>query len=247
MKGGKISISTVDGRKKYQVIPNPSYADWEAVSCVLKVTKDRCILHVQYEKGSPPVKEWTSSDVLGIDRGITNIIATSDNKLVNSKHLRNVKGKYRHVRSELQSKGTRSASRRYRAISGKERRFVRDVNHCISKTLVESDHGVFALEDLKGIRKGRKNKATRKKIGSWSFNQLQEFIEYKAEAVGKQAVYVDPKFTSQQCSHCGHTAKKNRQGSSFLCTNCGFSLNADLNASRNIARLGIARLCRAGS
>ena len=50
--------------------------------------------------------------------------------------------KYNHVRSELQEKGTRSAKRRLKAISGREKRFVQDQNHCISKKLANIDEDV---------------------------------------------------------------------------------------------------------
>ncbi|MGB9815948.1 MAG: zinc ribbon domain-containing protein, partial [Thermoplasmata archaeon] len=65
-------------------------------------------------------------------------------------------------------------------------------------------------------------------------SELQKFIEYKAEDAGKIVVYVNPKHTSQRCSRCGYTDKNNRHGSVFRCRNCGFELNADLNASSNI-------------
>jgi transposase len=50
-------------------------------------------------------------------------------------------------------------------------------------------------------------------------------------------IYVNPKHTSQRCSRCGYIDKDNRHGSVFRCRNCGFELNVDLNASRNIGAL----------
>jgi len=242
VRGGKISISTIEGRKKYTIVPAPGYEKWLCRSATLNVHKKRVFLHCEYQIDAPPVKVWTEEDLLGIDRGIKNIVACSDNTIINSKQLRNTKGKYQHAKAELQSKGTRSAKRRFIAISGRERRFVTDVNHCISKLLIGSDFGVFVLEDLTNIRKnsvkGKMGKRSRKMIGGWVFRQLQMFLEYKAEALGKLVIYVDPKYTSQKCSHCGHTEKNNRKGHSFRCVKCDHSLNADLNASRNIAELG---------
>ena len=241
---GTISMATVEGRKQYNIKPAPGYEDWSCNSATLKLSKGKIFIHCQYQKEAPPVKEWKDSDVLGVDRGIKNIIACSDNTMISSKKLRNVKGRYQHIKKGLQSKGTRSAKRRYNAISGREKRFVKDVNHCISKQLIGSKFGVFALEDLKNIKKnsvkGKLGKTVRKMIGGWSFRQFQTFLEYKAEAAGKTVIYVNPKHTSQGCSYCGHTEKGNRKGHSFKCMKCSFSLNADLNASRNIAGLGIS-------
>jgi len=69
---------------------------------------------------------------------------------------------------------------------------------------------------------------------SWAFRQLQNFIEYKALEQGIAVVYVDPHYTSQTCSRCGHINKNNRNGLKFACKTCGYELNADLNAARNI-------------
>jgi len=117
---------------------------------------------------------------------------------------------------------------------------VRDINHTISKNIVSLPYDVFALEALNPayMKQNGQYKAIRKNLGSWSPAELQRFIEYKAEDLGKEVIYVDPKFTSQKCSKCGYVNKENRHGSLFKCKNCGFELNADLNASRNIEVLG---------
>lgn len=61
---------------------------------------------------------------------------------------------------------------------------------------------------------------------------MQNFIQYKFEMIGVEVVKVKPNYTSQICSNCGELGS--RKGSSFVC-HCGFSLNSDLNASRNLA------------
>jgi transposase len=76
--------------------------------------------------------------VLGIDRGIKNIAVLSNNMFFNSRHLREVKGRYQYLKRRLQHLGTRSAHRKLRKLSGRERRFVRDVNHVISKKIAET-------------------------------------------------------------------------------------------------------------
>jgi len=79
-----------------------------------------------------------------------------------------------------------------------------------------------------------------RKLNNWSFYELEQFIRYKAENLGKQVILVDARYTSQKCSVCGHVYKGNRNGSQFKCRSCGFELHADLNASRNIAQAGIS-------
>ena len=98
---------------------------------------------------------------------------------------------------------------------------------------------VIVLENLKGIRSTTKQrgKRQRRRHHGWSYDQLKSFLEYKAEAAGCRVETVDPRKTSQRCSKCGYTARSNRKNQSlFVCGACGFSLNADLNAARNIGQ-----------
>jgi IS605 OrfB family transposase len=100
----------------------------------------------------------------------------------------------------------------------------------------------IALEDLQGIRdRVRLRKPQRVTLHAWSFHQLGNFIAYKARRAGIAVVHVDPAYTSQECSACGHTGRANRPGQeTFLCTSCGFAEHADVNAARNIAARGVA-------
>lgn len=76
---------------------------------------------------------------------------------------------------------------------------------------------------------------------SWAFAQLGAYLAYKANRAGIAFLQVDPAYTSQQCSTCGHTAKANRPKQAvFICRSCGASLNPDHNAAINIARKGNA-------
>ena len=81
-------------------------------------------------------------------------------------------------------------------------------------------------------------------MGSWSYGQLLTILKYKAASLGKIVVDVNPRHTSQKCSKCGYIDKQNRKALQFKCKQCGFELNADLNAARNIAQLGMSELSR---
>jgi putative transposase len=190
-------------------------------------------------------------DFLGVDLGIITLAATSDGEFLNSStgpkhaHVNEVRARYTRFRAKLQKKDTKSSKRLLKKRSGKERRFVRDVNHCLSKAIVQTAKGTsrgIALEDLKNIReriraKGTATKRHRRVLHSWSFAQLRAFIDYKARMAGIPVVFVDPAYTSQTCSRCGHCEKANRKSqATFLCVSCGFSAHADLNAAKNIRR-----------
>jgi len=245
---GIATIATTGGRVKAAFhVPDSylPYLGWTVKGSTLSYRRDTkdFYLHVSIEAANPAVV--SDIKVLGIDRGIKNIAVCSDNKFFNGKAVKNVRGEYAKLRAELQSKGTRSAKRKLKEMSGRERRFVTDVNHCIAKSIVNTGYTVFALEDLGKIRvQKRKGKELDRKLNNWSFYQLERFIGYKAEALGKRVILIDARYTSQKCSVCGHVYKGNRNGSDFLCHNCGFHLHADLNASRNIAQAGISCLGR---
>jgi putative transposase len=117
-------------------------------------------------------------------------------------------------------------------IKNRESRIVRDLNHKVSRKIVnfarENNAGIV-LEDLKGIRETKKQaKSFKYSLHSWSFSQLDSFIEYKAKLLGILVVKIDPRYTSQQCSRCGLLGE--RKGKSFKCS-CGHVEDADVNAS----------------
>ena len=98
--------------------------------------------------------------------------------------------------------------------------------------------------------RGKKNKTVenKRRLHSWSFAQLYSFLEYKAEARGIEVVKVDPRHTSQTCSRCGYQHRSNRRSQSlFLCRQCGYQLNADYNAAKNIREKYIASLASLGT
>lgn len=248
LESGYVTIATSRGRIKATFhLPEyyQKFAEWHIKCSTLSFRRDdkTFYLHCQVEGRTPePVDE---QKVLGIDRGIVNVAVCSDNSFYNSKRVKTVRAKYAYLRKELQSKGTRSTKRKLRELSGRERRFMTDVNHCISKQIVQSDYTVFTLEDLSKIRvQKRRGTDFNRKLNNWSFYELEQFLRYKAEDLGKSVVLVDARYTSQKCSACGHVYKGNRNGSQFLCRNCGFELHADLNASRNIAQAGISGMSR---
>jgi IS605 OrfB family transposase len=102
-------------------------------------------------------------------------------------------------------------------------------------TVLFTGRGI-ALEELKGIRdRIRFRKPQRNRMGSWGFDQLRQFIAYKAESAGVLLKIVDPKYTSQMCSQCEHVERGNRSSRSrFCCKQCGHQAHADCNAARNI-------------
>ena len=191
----------------------------------------------------PDVLPVEPGNAMGVDLGENVLAATSTGKLFGGGVLRASRDQFLAHRQRLQSKGSQSAKQRLRNISGREKRHVKHVNHCVAKEIVKEAQNngcsTIFMEDLKNIRERiRAGKKNRSRLHRWAFDQLREFVEYKAQSEGIQIVYVCPAYTSKICSHCeslGHRSKHR-----FFCSNCGSLQHSDLNASRNILRLGLS-------
>lgn len=175
---------------------------------------------------------------LGIDLGINTLAAISSGQLFGGGKIRHERDKFLAKRRKLQSNGSQSAKQLLKKISGKEARRMKQINHEVSKAIVQEaikyNAGVIAMEDLKNIRKRIKGGLRmRSQMNRWAFNQLQMTIQYKAEAHGIRVMYVNPAYSSQICSQCDQLGI--RQGHTFKCS-CGNQQHADLNASRTICR-----------
>jgi putative transposase len=195
-------------------------------------------LSVTIDLPTPP--ETHPADALGVDLGIVEIATDSDGHSYSGQAVKSVRRRVKRIRRLLQAKGTKSARRHLKQIRRRQSRFVRNSNHVISKQLVAraaSTGRALSLEDLKGIRE-RSNgfsRETRWLLGNWAFDQLAQFVRYKAEAAGVPMILVDPQNTSRTCSTCGHCDKANRKSQAqFLCLQCGLDTNADFNAALNI-------------
>ena len=149
--------------------------------------------------------------------------------------------KYKNYRKRAQLHGHYKLVKK---IKHRESSIVRDLNHKISKFIVakaRENQAEIRLENLCGIRNRVKQaRSFRYALNSWSFAQLDQFIEYKAKLVGIPVTKIDPAYTSQRCSRCGLLGT--RSGKIFKCQACGHVENADANAAFNIANAPMAVL-----
>ncbi|WP_432179116.1 RNA-guided endonuclease InsQ/TnpB family protein [Streptomyces sp. NBC_00063] len=241
-----VSIWTMAGR-----IKNVSFVcSADALTVLQRYRKGECDLierdNVFYLIATcdvPEAEAYEPDGFIGVDLGIVNIATTSTGYQAAGRGLGRYRKRQLDLRRKLQKKRTKSAKRRLKERSRREQRHVKNTNHIIAKTIVteaeRTAHGI-ALEQLKGIRRRvRLRKPQRVQLHSWAFAQLGDFIVYKAKRAGVPLVYVDPAYTSQTCSQCGHVDKRNRvdQGL-FICRGCGVVAHADRNASHNIAARG---------
>jgi IS605 OrfB family transposase len=231
---GRIIARLLLGRHQHGMLVDP---DWHPGGAELVWRKGVYFLHLTQTKDTP--QQHATSDVLGIDLGICTVATDSEGEPFTRREIRNKRVQYVARRSALQRVGTRSAKRRLKQMSGRERRWMSDVNHTITKTLIQksvASHKALALEDLTGIREEvTVRREQRYERHCWAFSQLRQFLTYKATLAGVPVFLVDPAYTSQMCSRCRYTDPANRQSqSSFRCQQCGFSCHADSNAAINI-------------
>ena len=225
LRGSQLTFSTCDKRIK-TIISIPEFfteryspsEGWKFKGANIGMDrKGRVFVNLIYECPDYDIVE-NDGKIVGLDRGVYNIVTTSEGVHYGAKDVRRVKRKYNHVRSELQEKGTRSAKRRLKAISGCEKRFVHDQNHCISKKLANTDGdvSVYVLEDLSSMNmkrlRGKSSKTMRKWLSAWSYSDLEEKLIYKCQMNGIRVEFVDARYTSQKCSVCKTIDKASRKG-----------------------------------
>ncbi len=142
----------------------------------------------------PDEGEFLPVGFLGIDMGIKNLAVTSDGEIFSGDSCRKQRKKYLTLRGKLQKVGTRSAKKHLKKLARKESRHKKYTNHCVSKTIVLAAEGTaraIAIEDLNGIRSQKTvSKRRRAERDVWAFDQLKNFIEYKAKIVGVPVVWL---------------------------------------------------------
>jgi putative transposase len=234
---GRVVCRLVLGTRQHAMLVDPT---WEVGGADLVWRRGVYYLHITQSRETPNVAP-PASGTLGVDLGIVNLASDSDGETFSGASVKRARRRYHTRRQRLQKVNTKNAKRRLRKNAGRERRFQKDINHCIAKALVLKaavSRKAIALEDLSGIRERTTvRREHRYERHSWAFFQLRQYITYKVAWTGVPLHLVDPRNTSRTCSQCGHCEKANRKSQdSFLCQRCGFALNADHNAAINISR-----------
>ncbi|MBO0792764.1 MAG: transposase [Ktedonobacteraceae bacterium] len=240
------SLATVNGRVELPfTVPAhlQQHVGHKACSADLCYRKGRYMLHIVVDLPTSSVS--STDEVVGVDLGLNRPAVTSNRHFLGERRWKEQDRRTFRLKRKLQAKGTKSARRHLRKLSGKQFRRRKDHDHVLSKRIVQNTPAgaTIALENLKNIRetskmgrgKQNKNVENKRRLHSWSFAQLYSFVEYKAAECGIRVERIDPRHTSQTCSRCGFQHRANRRSQSlFLCKACGYCLNADLNAAQNI-------------
>jgi len=239
-----LKIATLDKGKPI-LIPIKSYnyaqqyfKNWQLLKGgrLLK-QNNNWFLELTFQKETPAKKE--EGKVIGIDMGIKKLMVTSEGK----EYGKDIES----LIDKIQRKKQKSKAF-FRAL--KERDYY--INRVV-KTLSWKELKAIVMENIKNIKQNTKKerklgKLFRSKFQRWTYSQLLKRMKLTAEATGVHLQLVSPAHTSQTCSQCGAVHKLNRSNELFKCRNCGYTLDADYNASKNILKSYLAQqLMVAGS
>jgi len=205
-------------------------------------------------------RENHSITQIGIDRGVAVFGKCSDgSEIVSPQPLKANKNRLAKLQRSLSRK--KKFSNNWKKQKSKLQHFQKhiadmrkDSLHKSSTTLAKN-HGTIVMEKLKTVNMSKSAKGTvdnpgknvkakaglNRSILDQGWHMFQTQLSYKLGWYGGKLILVDPKYTSQKCSLCGHTDAGNRKSQgSFVCLSCGHSENADLNAAKNILAAGLA-------
>ena len=225
---------------------------WSFSTSKLVFDGERFWLHavMQRQFGDEPVyapnADDASSDtpedthrVLGVDLNVDGATAvTSTGQFYgNGDALNAYRSEQEQLRGELQQTGTRSAHLRFQQRRGGEWRYYDQYAHYVANSIkkealrVRATH--VAFEDLTRIRKRISNLP---KFQQWLFKRVRTYTEHKLQRYGVTVDTTNAEYTSQGCSHtdCDCVDEDNRDGKHFECLECGYTVNADYNAAKNI-------------
>jgi putative transposase len=113
--------------------------------------------------------------------------------------------------------------------------------HQLSRDIID-DYGIICMEDIDITNLIEKKPYMAKSVLDASWSRFRTYVTYKAESAGRKLVLVNPAYTSQMCSSCGIIVKKDLSERVHNCPTCGLSMDRDLNAAKNILRLGLQSL-----
>lgn len=204
-----------------------------------------------------------TNDTVGGDRGGVIPLTTSDGDMLvpDKKVLDKYESKKKHYQKEMgkvrsRAKNTHGKKYMYKVMEGHKYQENKKKASKYSRkiaaykyawlqemtTLLVQRYGTIVLEDLKvknmTKKGGSKKRGMNRSFLSASPSMIASMLEYKVLANGKRLVYIPAHYTSQRCSECGYTYKKNRESQSiFYCQNCHYTNNADINAAKNILAL----------
>ena len=204
-----------------------------------------CIDTERKEKREP------TGRTIGLDVGLTHFYTDSDgNTVENPRHLRKSQRSLKKLNRRLsrtqkgsknRAKARNRLSRKHLKVSRRRKDFAVKLARCVVQS-----NDLVAYEDL-SVRNMVKNRKLSLSISDAAWTAFRNWVEYFGKVFGVATVAVPPHYTSQNCSSCGKVAKKSLSQRTHICPHCGFVLDRDWNAARNILELGLRTVGHTGT
>ena len=188
----------------------------------------------------------SKADAIGIDLGLTHFATLSDGREIpNPRFFRRgqkalAKAQRKVSKLEKGTKERRKKGKVVAKIHEKIRNQRRDFCHKESKKIIDR-YQYICVEDL-AIKKMVEKSPFSKSITDASWNQFLQYLTYKAAEAGRKLGLVNPAYTTQDCSRCGHREEKKLSERMHRCVQCGYTTTRDNNSAEKILALGLDSL-----
>ncbi len=196
-----------------------------------------------------PVQTPSDAPIVGIDVGIANFVTTSTGKQYGSFH-KNLRARHKRDRAKRRRKAKLRACLKKKGVkklpstsSRTGQRLIRhvkqEINHAVNQCFTDPDHegAQFAYEQLSVATMRFKARAQNAYLRASHLGHIPQQIQWNSQKRGVMATPVISAYSSQECSVCHYTDRKNRPDQrTFRCQVCGFEAHADHNAAINLSR-----------
>ena len=214
----------------------------------LRIVKTPIRIKIQLVCERPDIETVDTRAPVGIDLGVLNRISLSNGVQLPKRETNRTKLKTLQRKVSKSVKGSSSKEKKVLALS-KEWQRIREKNrgylHELTSSLIKNQTSKFYVEDLKvknmTATGGSHKTGLNRSILDQTWGDFNEMLGYKAESAGGFVSKVSPKFTSQTCSNCGHKPNEKIKLSdrTYLCKECGYKKDRDVNAAINVLRVGL--------
>ena len=239
--GGRI-VDGVWRMTKYLRVKVIQHREMEGIIKKTRLVKKADGYYVQAVCESEDLPKKVLVKGIGVDLGLKYFIADSSGKKIDApQYFRKSLRKLARIQKSVSRKTVGSSNRwKARQVLGKHHLKVtnqrRDFLHKVSTEYAKS-YDYVVMEDLV-IKNMVRNHHLALSINDASWYEFKTMLAYKLRTLGGQLLLVNPAYTSQTCSNCGAVAKKSLSQRTHYCPQCLYIDCRDVNAAKNILRLG---------
>lgn len=191
-----------------------------------------------------------SGAAVGIDVGIQTFATLSDGSTIENPRFFETKqkslAKAQRLAQKARDEGDKPRIKKTKKVVQTIHRKIKNSRHdfaCQTANKLIDEYDTLVVEDI-NANEMLKKRWCNKQILDAAWGSFLQILTLKAECAGRTILKINPAYTSQTCSKCGTRVLHELKDRVFNCLYCGHNENRDLNASKNILRLGLQSLER---